>query len=616
MITSWAQANVCSLREGSFESAVRINGLPGYFFKVHPEGKYIAFIEAGNQLLDLESGKQFKAQGGVDPVWSPDGKFLTHPGDDSGMAFHHSHEAIPAALRGKPEETTPFIDKRLEGVYQSIGKNGDTYSVITDQMGVSIGRYKVEGEKITTVGEVTQLCKNISDFKSDLPMLSKDGRYLSVYDGNSRSTKIFSLNGNDCKLEVDLGFPTGKVSFNSDSSQITFHLDQFGDFDDGWFSGISKDKVKNVVSMKLNKDGDKLTAGDWSLVSRATEAGNGGYYPDYDAAGNIYYLEDRDNFFQFVKVGQKQLEWFPFDQNVFRTSGDCTNCVAKTPKSPLEILSSMWGRVCDQAGVNLNNSPLHVSAIDPIECRKMVDIFWTSSLEVSKEKLLAFCPKKAVETGQITGEWDTTSMANGEALFNQRCIMCHSRPMEFEKKITVLVSTVPDEYVPGESFNVISRLPKINLNENSARDIRRFHNSINTGLMPKGSAFSVEQQKMVSQFLERKLLDQPGGSDAEGSIWSPRINRYNPEHLATKMEQELSQYQDQPETVKDSMRRMVNCVYGNIDCEKYVVEFESQLQNLPSEEKEKQVMMMKCSVLAGITPQQCSDWYEKNEIED
>lgn len=615
LISSWGQANVCNLREGSFDSAVRINGLPGYFFKVHPDGKYIAFIEGGNQLLDFESGKEYRLQGGVDPVWSPDGKLLSHPGNEDGMAFHHSHEAIPAALEGKPDNTKPFVDKRLEGVYQSIGKYGDTYSVITDHGGVTMGRYKIEDGKITTVGDVRPLCKNLESFGTDLPMLSKDGKYLSVYESGSRSTKIYSLAGNDCELAADLGFPTGKVSFNSDSSQITFHLDQFGEFDDGWFSGISKDKVKNVVSLKLEKNGSKLIPGEWSLVSKATTAGNGGYYPDYDREGNIYYLEDRENFFQFVKVRQNQLEWFPFDQKMFRTSGDCANCVTVPQKTSLEVLSSMWSRVCDQAGINLNNSPLHATAIDPVECRNMVESFWTSSLEVSKETLLASCPKKASETGKITNEWDLNRMANAEALFNQRCLMCHSRPMEFEKNVTALVSTVPDEYTPGESFKVKSHLPKIDLNENDTRVLRRIHNAVGNGSMPKGSAFTVEQQMMVREFLERKLLDHPGGSDYDESQWTPRINRYKPEHLAAKMEQELSQYQDQPETVKDSIRRMVNCTYGNIDCDKYVVEFEAQIGGSP-EEKEKQVMMMKCSVLAGVTPQECNDWYEKHPSEE
>lgn len=615
LISFSGQANVCNLREGSFDSAVRINGLPGYFFKVHPDGKYIAFIENGNELLDFETGKHYDLQGGVDPVWSPDGKILTHPGDNDGMAFHHSDEAILAALEGKPSESKPFVDERLKGVYQSIGKQGDTYSVITDYKGASIARYKMEDQKFTTVGDVTPLCKNIPGIHSDLPMLSKDGKYLSSYDSQSRSAKIYSLNGNDCTLAVDLGFPTGKVSFNSDSSQITFHLDQFGEFDDGWFSGIGKDKVKNVVSLKLEKNGEKLIPGEWSLVSKVTSAGDGGYYPDYDQAGNIYFLEDRDNYFQFVKVRQDQLEWFPFDAKVFRISGDCENCVVAPPKSSLEILSAMWGRVCDQAGINLANSPLHATAIDPLECKKMVEDLWTASLEVTKESLLSSCPKKTNEVGKITGVWDTKRMASAEALINQRCIMCHSQPMEFEKEITIMVSTVPDKYEFSQKVKVNSKLPKINLSESDAKTIQRMGYAVSAGSMPKGSSFTSDQQKMVREFLERKLLDFPSDASEEGPQWSPTINRYAPEHLAKKMEEVLSQFEDQPEVMKESIRRMVNCTYGNIGCDKYIVEFESQIQGTPEEKKE-QVMQMKCQVMTGVTPQECNDWYERTPTDE
>lgn len=606
-IVSSAQANVCNLRQGSFDTAVRINGLPGYFFKVHPDGKHIAFIENGNRLIELSSGDQYQLPGGVDPVWSPDGKLLTHPGESEGMNFHHADAAIAAAKRGSPQESVPTSDPRLQGVYQSVGQEGNTYSVLTDTQGASYGKYEIRNGVVTPVGEMQQLCANIPDFPSDLPMLSKDGKYLSVYDSNSRSTKIFNVTNGSCSLAVDLGFPTGKVSFNADSSQITFHLDQFGEFDDGWFSGISKDKVKNVVALKLTKSGERLVPGDWSLVSRATNAGDGGYYPDYDAAGNIYYLEDQNNFFQFVKVRQNQLEWFPFDQQIFRTSGDCENCVAPPTRSPMEILSSMWGRVCDQAGINMTDSPLHVTAIDPVECRAMVNRFWTRSLGVPKERLLNSCPRMNTEAGRVVGVWDTNRMASAEQLFNSRCLMCHSRPMDYDRRETIMVMTGPQTGTTGESFTVPSTLPKIDLNENDADTIERMRRAITSGTMPRGSSFTSDEQSMVDQFLERKLIDLPDSEEADG--WSQTVNRYTPENLAVVMAEEL---QSATSETPDAVRMRVNCFYGNTGCENYLRVFESQIQSLPAEEREKQLTRMKCSVLTGITARECFDWFKEN----
>jgi hypothetical protein len=82
LLTCSAQANnLCSLSQRSAEKTVKIQGVPGYFFKVHPDGDLISFIDNGhNSMIDLGSGKEYPTVGYIDPVWSPDGKFLTHPG--------------------------------------------------------------------------------------------------------------------------------------------------------------------------------------------------------------------------------------------------------------------------------------------------------------------------------------------------------------------------------------------------------------------------------------------------------------------------------------------------------------------------------------------------------
>jgi hypothetical protein len=602
-----ARADVCQLSGGNFESAVRINGLPGYFFKVHPDGKSIAFIESGNQYIDLTTGSQHRFQGGVDPVWSPDGAILTHPGDDDkGMTLYHGDAAIAAALKGKPEEAPKVSDPRLQGVYQSIGKSGDTYSVITDQGGASIAQYQIVEGVITPMGQSGRLCNNITNFPSDLPMLSRDSKYLSVYDSTTRSTKIYNVNGMSCDLAVDLGFPTGKVSFNMDSSQITFHMDQFGEFDDGWFSGISKDKVKNVVAVKLTRDGNRLIPGDWSLVSKASTIGDGGYYPDYDAEGNIHYLEDRANFFQFVKVRQNQLEWYPYDSQLLRVSGDCTECAKRQEKNGLEILAGLWSNVCSESGVDMKLSPIHAATIDPAACTSLVNDFWTPALNVTKEKLLESCPKRGQESGKIVGEWDLNRQINGEKLFNSRCLMCHSSDLDavVEKKFTI--ETGPDDAVPGESFKIVDPIPAFELDAIDSRSIERMNSSIYMGTMPRGSVFTQDERSQVADFLDRKLVDH---GDDYTETWEPRIRRYTATHLTKEIETQLASNPNASQAVKESTIRRLNCTHGGINCEAYLVEYESTLSG---ESKEKDLMRTKCEVMVGgVTPQICHDWYLK-----
>lgn len=548
--------------------------------------------------------------GGVDPVWSPDGQIYTHPGmDGEGMNFHLAQDAVIGAMSGNPGASVPMKDPRLQGVYQSIGVKDDTYSVVTDEGGVSISRYTLGDNGVTPVGDVKKLCTNIPNFPTDLPMLSKDSGFISVYDQSSRSTKIFSIKDTNCELAVDLGFPTGKVSFNSDSSQIAFHLDQFGEFDDGWFSGISKDKVKNVVVMKLNREGNRLSPGDWALASNAVTPGDGGYYPDFDRAGNIHFMEDRDNFFQFVKVKPTQLEWFPYEQELFRTSGDCTNCVTSTsPKSGLEILSSLWTRVCESAGIDLTRSPLHATAIDPVLCREMVEDFWSESLGVSKESLSSACPRGETHTGRIVGEWNLNRSLEAEQIVTARCISCHTRPMEFQKTITPTVFTAPGEYGPGTPFQVRSVMPKIDLADSSSKTLGRMRESVRTGTMPMGSSFSVEESSMVQEFISRKMVDY---GDPQDFAWAPEIYRYGPEALAAELDKALVGYESASEEARAYIGRRVNCEFGNIGCPAYLAEYERKLEGWPEADRRRALVLKKCEVLTLITPQECSDFFEK-----
>ncbi len=607
-----ANADVCQLNSGNFESAVRINGLPGYFFKVHPDGKSIAFIESGNRYIDLTTGVQHRLQGGVDPVWSPDGAILTHPGNNQeGMSLYHGDAAIAAALRGKPEEAPHVSDSRLQGVYQSIGKSGDTYSAITDHNGASLAQYKIVDGVITPTGLTGSLCGNIPNFPSDLPMLSRDSKYISVYDSSTRSTKIFNIDGMNCELAVDLGFPTGKVSFNMDSSQISFHIDQFGEFDDGWFSGISKDKVKNVVAMKLTKDGNRLIPGDWSLVSKAVAIGDGGYYPDYDARGNIHYLEDRANFFQFVKVRQDQLEWFPFDADILKRSGDCVECNKNQPKNGLDVIAGLWTNICEASGIDMRLSPVSAASIDPAGCVSLVNDFWTPSLGITKEKLLESCPKRGQVHGNVVGEWDLNRQLNGEKLFNSRCIMCHtsSKTSNLEKKYTI--QTGPVDFISGDSYRITDVIPPFDLNTNDARSIGRMRSSVLNGTMPRGSVFTQEEREQVREFLDRKLVDH---GDEYEEMWEGRIRRYTPVHLAKEVETQLAANPDATPEARESITRAVNCMFGNLNCDAYMVEYEA---SLPPEGKEKKLMEMKCDVMAGgVTPQQCHDWYLENSDDE
>jgi hypothetical protein len=606
-----SSADVCRLNESSFDRAVRINGLPGYFFKVHPDGQYLSFISEGNHLLDFNTGEELRLPGSVDPVWSPDGAFLTTPGEnDSGMTIYKTGDVIAAAKAKEPNGAAEVIDGNLLGVYQSVGKKGNSYSIITDQNGLTLAQYQSSGGKLSSAGVPQKLCQNVGDFHSDLPMLSRDGEFVSVYDSSSRSTKIYHITGTDCELSVDLGFPTGKVSFNMDSSQISFHVDQFGDFDSGWFSGVSRDKVKNVVSVKLNRKGNKLVPSEWSLVTSTTTPGDGAYYPDFDRQGNIYYLEDKGNFFQFVKVRPDQLQWSPFHSRLFNSSPDCEECGPKPSPSSLEVLASLWTSVCQSSGIDLSRTPVLANAIDPVACRELVSSHWSASLGVSRDELLKACPKVRHSTGTVTGQWDTQKVASGEAIFKSRCLMCHTNPRSYMESGSVTYRTGEDTMVTGETYSFRKTIPAFNSDGLGQSHYVKMQNAISAGLMPKGSSLSYEDKQALNEFLNRKKVD---GIRDDGRYWTPDVRRYSPENLAAELKRELDGYPEAPSEIRAQITRSVNCIYGNIDCDKWLVEFEQMMTEKDPQKHEAQLMQMKCAVLAGgVTIHSCFEWYDQH----
>ncbi len=608
---------LCSLKDGPGKKAVRINELPGYFFKVHPSGKFLSYIgPSSNMVVNLETGEQYKSLGQVDPVWAPDGKFMTYPSQDGGLAFHHGESIIKESVAGKPEQSKP-IQSNFQGVYQSIGIQGDRYSMVTDAAGATLSEftYDQDGPKITS--EPVVACSNIPSFPSDLPMLSKDSKYISVYDQLSKSTKIYSRNGNNCDLALDLGFATGKVSFNHDSSQISFHMDQFAEFEDGYFSGISKDKVKNVVVMNLGSsdEGKKLTPTSWALVSNHPNSGDGGYYPDFDNQGNIYHLEDVNNFFQFVKTAQEDLEWVNFEIESFMDYSGCGECSTRQ-KSPLEILSQLWTSVCkNETKIDFSRANILAMSMNPESCRQLVEDFWTISLGVTKEVLQNTCPKKKGSQKEILGKWDFEREISAQQIIQSRCVICHTAPMDLEEgKYTYVSFSSPGKY---EMKNYVGKKHVeafTDLNTLSAKTMNQMGMSIQFGEMPKGSTMTAEEKDMIQSFLNRKLLDIPGGQREQ---ITQLLFTYSDEDIEKELVEIRAAYANAPEYLDDQIKR-TKCQFNQKYCQAYLdlelPKIAHEAVSMPESEREpytkNRTMEVKCVNYFGATLNECREWEE------
>lgn len=612
--------NVCSLKPANADKVVKIGGVPGFFFKVHPDGNLITFIEADhNTMVDMNTGKEYPTMGNIDPVWSPDGKFMTHPGggeteEMAHMKFYHGEDIIKKTLEGKPIDAKSFGSK-LQGVYQSIGVLGnDKYNIITDHNGISMAEYTYSDRGPVQTSEIKKPCGNIPDLPTNLPMLSKDGKYLSAHGGNPATTKIYKLSGDKCDLALDLGMGTGKVSFNQDSSQIAFHVDQFSEFESGYFSGVGKDKVKNVVVLNLEEANGKLIPTEWAMASKNIRPGNGGYYPDFDKHGNVYFLEDQDNNFQFVKVAPESLEFRPMEKDLLFGKNHCVSCQGGSPdKSPTDILAKMWMDACPKENfLPLNHFRELVMAIDPLECKKMVNDFWLASLGVTKESLLSTCPQKLEHKPEEIGAWNPNQKLEAEAILKGKCISCHKGSKTFEAEETLYVQTGPNGEGTDETITVIKKMGPLNLDKLDYKTATQMLYSIQSGKMPKKEPLSGKDKKAVTDYLQKRMLDMK-------EVYTNdylSVRRYTEENLELERQNIYRQFPNASPQQKTDLINMVNCVYGQKNCTEYIeaqkpsIEYEAA--KLPVEEQEKyrhnRMMTLRCSNLIEVTPQQCIDW--------
>ncbi len=617
--------NVCSLRVANADKVVKFDGVPGFFFKVHPDGNLISFIESDhNTMIDLNTGKEFATVGYIDPVWAPDGKFMTHPGgnqtEGENLKFYHGDDIIKKTLEGKAAEAKAFVSKH-EGVYQSIGVLGnDKYNIISDHNGITIGEYSYSERGPVQTSELKKPCGNIPDLPTNLPMLSKDGKYLAAHGGTPSTTKIFKLNGDKCELALDLGFGTGKVSFNNDSSQIAFHVDQFSEFDSGYFSGVGKDKVKNVVVLNLEEDQGKLIPTEWAMASHNVRPGNGAYYPDYDKHGNVYYMEDIDNNFQFVKVTPENLEFRPMEKDLLFGKNHCVSCQgAGSEKSATDILAKMWMDACPKDNfLPMNHFRELVMAIDPLECKKMVNDFWLDSLGVSKEQLLSTCPQKLEHKPLEVGAWNPNQKAEAEAILKGKCISCHRTQKTYEAEDTLWVQTGPTESTE-EKITVIKKMGPINLEKLDYEMANKMMQSIHNGDMPKKEPLSANDKKTLIDYLQKRTLDM----NQEGYNDYLNVRRYTEENLEKERQSALQQMPEATPEQRKMMINMVNCVFGQKNCTEYLesqkpgIEYEAV--KLPVEQQQKyrenKMMELRCSNLIEVTPQQCIDWAASNRVQ-
>ncbi|MBT7610998.1 MAG: hypothetical protein HN576_14645 [Bacteriovoracaceae bacterium] len=472
--------DMCSVAITVPKTSTALPVSPSYFISPDPAGKYVGIIANGNKLVDLETGGMTDLPGGVDPVYSPDGAYLTRPGG----VFYNGQEIREAANNGESTESPKKVyDGGMEGVYQSLGViqdgNKRTYRMIDDTDGVSFQDYERNGSSIKLTKKMSSSRTLCPEFSSDTPMLSKDGKYLSIYNKETLSTQIYNVEDNiknknkPCKLVLDLGFPTGKVSFDYGNNQIAFHVDS-SKTQANYFSGISSAIRKDAAVMKIDIQKDSSGKETWkptamakiNLTKGKTDQGTGTYYPRFRPDGSIVTVVQHKS-----GMAEYSLDTVPAENMNFKSYKNdlmddafirrCTQQDGTQVYAAL-ALGALWAEICSDYSDDLRAKDLLFIPIglDHYACKKLVNKMWNSNNKkkakklaktkisgkaigtykkqdqlnnLTKKDLLEACPSPTNLTDTATkrvGTLVTVKPKNGAEVLEARCVGCHesSRP--------------------------------------------------------------------------------------------------------------------------------------------------------------------------------------------
>ncbi|MCO4792617.1 MAG: hypothetical protein KC493_02805 [Bacteriovoracaceae bacterium] len=470
------EPDMCKLSETQASSSTALTDAPSYFISPDPNGKYVGVIgdNAGNTIVNLETGKATKVPGSVDPVFTPDGKYLTLPG---GTFYDYKKDIKPKADSGDSVGRPSSIhNDGMDGVYQSLGAvktegSKTTYRMIDDTMGVSWQDYTIDSSNNRVKQKMGRNKKLCGDVASDTPMLSKDGKYLSIYNKTTGTTQIYNIednvnNGGKCNMVLDLGFPTGKVSFDYTNGQIAFHVDSV-QTQANYFSGVSSRMRKDSFVLKIDKSTDSDGKEKWvpkaftkmNLTKGKAELGTGTYYPRFRKDGSIVTVVQHKSGMQNYSldvVKQNDIAWQPFKAYLFNPDmyGTCNANQKKEIKS-LYALGELWSQICGKynSGMRFKDTLKIPFGMDHESCVALIKKQWKGSNktkvaqagksksgidgslqigkinELSVQDLEAVCPPKFEKSStgrpRMAGMFGTRKPRTGPEILEAKCAGCH-----------------------------------------------------------------------------------------------------------------------------------------------------------------------------------------------
>lgn len=416
---------------------------PVYFFRPFPESTLAGYAgsDLQNRLIDLRTGREIgEVPGPYDPVPTPDELYLTVPKhkENKGLTFY----TTSSLKEGKPNKV--FVDEKMPGVYQSIGKrrdSGDYRVLIADQQDLYFRDYRITAKPGMVGAQVEPIQENrvpvCPGFKLATPMISKDGSQLAALDLDTQTTKVFALQDSGrCTEVVDLGMHTGKVDFSyqENGRYLAFHKYGYLPEKPTDYIDVPGDRLVGNVYVYDKQTGD---------ISRLTDnTDSNAVYPAWRANGTLSYLSHPHG--ATTNPDEKStIVTVRFDPQ----TGSPLNFFNPQPpevQARRTALGGLWNQVCSSEAGQMDKEAAALATLnlDSERCRFLVEHHWENFRErvgdnqklkgmnladVTEANLLALCDTlKEPPRAKASPSAATTQ---GGAVF-RRCNSCHADNMQ------------------------------------------------------------------------------------------------------------------------------------------------------------------------------------------
>ncbi len=194
---------------------------PTYFIRVDTDTKKLYM--SGDCVASLISGQCLSTGRTWEPYPVAGFNILSIPGCETigGMCFYDG-----LSYRSQDKSAPIYIDPELKGYYQSIGFLSQSRSEARVRFITYYGfmrDYIVRKGYVAPLGPIKKFCGDRNLLK--LPMLSKDGKYLSGWDSDIEKTIIFSLSEKgECKEVYSTDVMVSKMDWSYDGKFVAFHI--------------------------------------------------------------------------------------------------------------------------------------------------------------------------------------------------------------------------------------------------------------------------------------------------------------------------------------------------------------------------------------------------------